>query len=225
MTHDNIILSTRSQCCFYSQQSYIDQCSDVRSTVQYRVHTFISTRQGLLLSLDCLKYSRSFWIPVVGAEFLGCQWIHLLMLLTVCLEDLVSDLRVIHNNLLLPHLLDSVVVVALHRVVVLVDLNAQPAAGGEVVRLREVTQAVVLHSLQDVLHAHSLGFLISQFSCLRPDLVKAGHNEGSSLHLHLQAELAVDNLRGDLWLGHSKHLLPVNSPDVIHFLQACSVCW
>ena len=61
--------------------------------------------------------------------------------------DPLSQLRVVQNDLLVPHLLDGVVVVALHRVVVLVDLDAQAAAGGEVVRLGQVTQTMVLHRL------------------------------------------------------------------------------
>ena len=59
----------------------------------------------------------------------------------------VGDLWVVQEHLLLPHLLDSLVCVALQGVVVLVDLDAQAAAGGEVVRLGQVTQAVVLHRL------------------------------------------------------------------------------
>ena len=70
--------------------------------------------------------------------------------------DSLCQLGVVEDDLLVPHLLDGVVMVALHGVVVLVDLNAQPAAGGEVVRLGEVAQAVVLHGLQDVLHPHPL---------------------------------------------------------------------
>ena len=112
----------------------------------------------------------------------------------------------VHENLLLPHLLDGVVVVALHGVVVLVDLDAQPAAGGEVIGLRQVAEAVVLHGLQDVLQAHPLGSLLLPFPSLRPDLVKAGDDESSSLDLHLQLQLTVDNLRSDLRLGHSEHL-------------------
>ena len=53
----------------------------------------------------------------------------------------------VQQHLLLPHLLDGLVRVALQGVVVLVDLDAQAAAGGEVVRLGQVTQAVVLHRL------------------------------------------------------------------------------
>ena len=74
----------------------------------------------------------------------------------------------VDEDLLLPHLLDGVVVVTLHRVVVLVrkvkiltsllknicaiihlvDLDTQAAARSEVVRLGQVAEAVVLHGLQ-----------------------------------------------------------------------------
>ena len=54
----------------------------------------------------------------------------------------------VKDDLLLAHVLDGVVGVHLNGVVVLVDLDAQPAAGGEVVRLRQVAQAVVLHRLE-----------------------------------------------------------------------------
>ena len=96
----------------------------------------------------------------------------------------------VEDDLLVPHLLDSVVVVALHGVVVLVDLDAQAAAGGKVVRLGQVTQAVMLHSLtimgqskyddddevhlEDVLHPHPLppGVPGPPLAGLRPDFVK-----------------------------------------------------
>ena len=96
----------------------------------------------------------------------------------------------VEDDLLVPHLLDGVVVVALHRVVVLVDLDAQAAAGGEVVRLGQVTQAVVLHRLnnnvsvkshddnedhlEDVLHPHPLPPRVPgpPLARLGPDFVK-----------------------------------------------------
>ena len=103
------------------------------------------------------------------------------MLLGVPL-DLVGQLRMVEDDLLVPHLLDGVVVVALHRVVVLVDLDPQAATGGEIVRLREMAEAVVLHRLQDVLHPHPLPPRVPgrALASLWPDLVKAGDNEGSS---------------------------------------------
>ena len=100
----------------------------------------------------------------------------------------------VEDDLLVPHLLDGVVVVALHGVVVLVDLDAQAAAGGEVVRLGQVTQAVMLHRLtitsqskhhlmsgrppetishlQDVLHAHPPQLLLPDLVGVGPDLIK-----------------------------------------------------
>ena len=96
--------------------------------------------------------------------------------------DPLGQLRMVEDDLLVPHLLDGVVSVALHGVVVLVDLDAQAAAGGEVVRLGQVAEAVVLHGLQDVLHPHPLPPRVSStdLSSLGPDLVKAGDDEGSS---------------------------------------------
>merc|ERR1712227_959989 len=41
--------------------------------------------------------------------------------------------------------------------------------------------------------------------------------------LHAHPLLTVDDLRGDLGLGHAKHLLPIHSPDIVHFLQSSSV--
>ena len=67
--------------------------------------------------------------------------------LSVLLDHPVSELGVVEQHLLLPHLLDGLVGVALQGVVVLVDLDAQAAAGGEVVWLGQVAQAVVLHRL------------------------------------------------------------------------------
>ena len=67
--------------------------------------------------------------------------------LSILFDHPVGDLWVVQEHLLLPHLLDSLVCVALQGVVVLVDLDAEAANSGEVVRLGQVTQAVVLHRL------------------------------------------------------------------------------
>ena len=93
-----------------------------------------------------------------------------------------GQLRMVEDDLLIPHLLDGVVSVALHGVVVLVDLDAQAPAGGEVVRLGQVAQAVVLHGLQDVLHPHPLPPRVPgpPLPRLGPDLVKARHNKSAS---------------------------------------------
>ena len=88
--------------------------------------------------------------------------------------DSLSQLRVVKDDLLVPHLLDGVIIVTLHRVVVLVDLYSQAAAGGEVVRLGQVTQAMMLHRLQDILHPHPLPPRVTgpPLASLGPDLVK-----------------------------------------------------
>ena len=100
----------------------------------------------------------------------------------------------VQQHLLLPHLLNSLVSVALQGVVVLVDLDAQAAAGGEVVRLGQVTEAMMLHRLtitsqsrhhlmsgrppetishlQDVLHAHPPQLLLPDLVGVGPDLIK-----------------------------------------------------
>ena len=54
----------------------------------------------------------------------------------------------IHDQLLVSHLLNSIISVALHGVVVLVDLYSESAARGEVVRLGKVTQTMMLDCLQ-----------------------------------------------------------------------------
>ena len=103
--------------------------------------------------------------------------------------DPLGQLRMVEDDLLVPHLLDGVISVALHGVVVLVDLDAQAAAGGEVVRLGQVAQAVVLHGLQDVLQAHPLPPRVSSpaLASLRPDLVRARDYEGSSGENNIQS--------------------------------------
>ena len=104
------------------------------------------------------------------------------MHLSILFDHPVGDLWVVQEHLLLPHLLDSLVCVALQGVVVLVDLDAEAANSGEVVRLGQVTQAVVLHRLQDVLHPHPLPPRVPRppLPRLGPDLVKARHNKSAS---------------------------------------------
>ena len=64
--------------------------------------------------------------------------------------------------------------------------------------------------LQDVFHAHPLASLAkSLLASLWPDLIKAGHNEGSSGDLENHLELAANNLLGDLWLAHVEYLIRV----------------
>ena len=61
--------------------------------------------------------------------------------------------------------------------------------------------------LQDVFHAHPLASLAkSLLASLWPDLIKAGHDEGSSGDLENHLELAANNLLGDLWLAHVEYL-------------------
>ena len=68
--------------------------------------------------------------------------------LGVSLQYFLCNLGMVEDNLLVPHLLDGVVSVALHGVVVLVDLYSESAARGEVVRLGKVTQTMMLDCLQ-----------------------------------------------------------------------------
>ena len=97
--------------------------------------------------------------------------------------------------------------------------------------------------LQDVIHPHPLASLSQLLlACLGPDLIKAGDDEGSSLHLDDHLQLAAHNLAGDLWLGHVEHLgssslfniprfiivnynhlFAIHSPNIIHLLQASPV--
>ena len=62
----------------------------------------------------------------------------------------------------------------LNRAVVLVDLNAKLATGGEVVRLWQVTlQAVVLHGVHVVLHANQPALvLVTLVLVAGPDLLE-----------------------------------------------------
>ena len=54
----------------------------------------------------------------------------------------------IQEHFLLSHLLDSIISVALHGVVVLVDLYSESATRGEVVRLGQVTQTMMLKNIE-----------------------------------------------------------------------------
>merc|ERR1719305_1544347 len=60
----------------------------------------------------------------------------------------------VKDNLLLPHVLNCVIGVNLNWVVVLVNLNAKSATGGEVVWLGKMTKAVVLHGLENIVVVH-----------------------------------------------------------------------
>merc|ERR1719348_1248068 len=130
----------------------------------------------------------------------------------------------INNYFLFSHIVNSLVSVALDRVVILVDLYSQASTSGEVIRLRQVTKAMVLHCFQDVLHAHPLAPLAQPvLACLWPDLIKTWDNECSSLNLENHLQFAVHNLSGDLWLGHVEHLFTIHSPDIIHLFQTSTV--
>merc|ERR1712243_507311 len=130
----------------------------------------------------------------------------------------------INNNFLFSHIVDCLVSIALDRVVVLVHLYSQASTSGEVIWLWKMSKAMVLHSLQDVFHAHPLASLAkSLLASLWPDLIKAGHNEGSSFNLEHHLQLAANNLLGDLWLAHVEYLFSIHCPDIIHLLQASSV--
>merc|ERR1719147_113820 len=105
----------------------------------------------------------------------------------------------INNNFLFSHVLNGVIVVALDRVVVLVDLYSQASTSGEVIRLWKMSKTMVLHSLQDVVHAHPLAALAKPLlAWLWPDLVKTGYDEGSSFYLENHLKLALNDLLGDL---------------------------
>ena len=66
--------------------------------------------------------------------------------------------------------------------VVLVDLDAQLAAGGEVLRLGQVTlQTVVLHGVEVVVHAYQSPLVLVVLVLVAgPDLLKVGNNVISS---------------------------------------------
>merc|ERR1711962_114937 len=145
--------------------------------------------------------------------------------LSVAFKKFVGQFRMIDDNLLLPHVLDGFICVALNWVVVLVDFNAKASTGGEVVRLGKVTKSMMLHSLKYVVNAHPLASLAqSFFSSLWPNLIKAWNNEGSSLDLKDHLQLAVEDLAGDLGLTHVEDLFTVYSPNVVHLLQSSPIC-
>jgi len=89
------------------------------------------------------------WVPVVGPRLLGSNGVYLvfLVLLCVALQKFISKFGMINNNFLLSHVLNGVIVVALDRVVVLVDLYSQASTSGEVIRLWKMSKTMVLHSL------------------------------------------------------------------------------
>merc|ERR1712013_922824 len=65
----------------------------------------------------------------------------------------------INDYFLFSHIVDCLVSIAFDRVVVLVDLYSQASTSGEVIWLWKMSKAMVLHSLQDVFHAHPLASL------------------------------------------------------------------
>ena len=78
-----------------------------------------------------------------------CEGLHMIYrYLDICFQDLVGQLWMINEHLLLSHLLNGVVSIALHGVVVLVDLDSKLATGGKVVRLGKMTQTMMLHCLE-----------------------------------------------------------------------------
>merc|ERR1719430_673171 len=179
-----------------------------------------------LLSMNSHEDRTLFRVPVVGPGLLGSQGVHLVLLVLLCiaLQNFLSQFWMINNDFLFSHVFNSIIVVALDRVVVLVDLYSQASYCGEVIWLWKMSQAMVLHSLQDVFHAHPLASLAKSFlASLGPDLIKAGHDEGSSLDLENHLELTSNYLLGDLWLSHVEHLFSIHSPHIIHLLQASTI--
>ena len=76
----------------------------------------------------------------------------------------------------------------LNGTVVLIDLNAELSAGGEVLWLRKVTlEAVVLHGVHVIFHPNQpplvLGVLVL---VARPDLLEVGHNMVSTLRANVR---------------------------------------
>ena len=101
---------------------------------------------NILLGIDCHEDGAPSRIVVVGLHLLSSHGVDLLLVLLGVPLDLVGQLGMVQDDLLVPHLLDSIVVVALHGVVVLVDLDAQAATGGEVVWLGKMTKPVMLQT-------------------------------------------------------------------------------
>jgi len=198
---------------------------DVQAEDIGMVHV-LSHLSGGSLGIDSHHYCASFGVKISRLQFLSCYWVHLLVLvlLGIALEQFVSKFGVINDYFLFSHIVDCLVSIALDRVVVLVDLYSQASTSGEVIWLWKMSQAMVLHSLQDVLHAHPLASLAkSLLASLWPDLIKAWHNEGSSFDLENHLELASNYLLGDLWLCHVEHLFAIHSPNIIHLLQAGTI--
>merc|ERR1719213_576871 len=180
----------------------------------------------LSLSMNSHEDRTLLRVPVVGPSLLGSQGVHLVLLVLLCvaLKNFLSQLWMINNNFLLSHVFNSIIMVALDRVIVLVDLYSQASNSGEVIWLWKMSKAMVLHSLQDVFHAHPLASLTqSLLARLWPDLIKTWHNEGSSGDLENHLELAANNLLGDLWLAHVEYLFSIHCPDIVHLLQASTV--
>ena len=137
-----------------------------------------------LLRLNGLQNTTLLWIPVIRASFLSCQRIDLFMFLKyekyekkilidydtnldIWFHNSVSKLWMIQEHFLLSHLLDSIISVALHGVVVLVDLYSESATRGEVVRLGKVTQTMMLDCLQRWLSQCSMfGWKLTIINCL-----------------------------------------------------------
>merc|ERR1719213_568360 len=179
-----------------------------------------------LLSMNSHEDRTLLRVPVVGSCLLGSQRVHLVLLVLLCvaLQKFLSQLWMINNNFLLSHVFNSIIMVALDRVIVLVDLYSQASNSGEVIWLWKMSKAMVLHSLQDVFNAHPLASLAKPLLArLWPDLIKAWHNEGSSGDLENHLELAANNLLGDLWLAHVEYLFSIYCPDIVHLLQASTV--
>merc|ERR1719226_58163 len=105
--------------------------------------------------------------------------------LSISFHNLISKFWMIQNDLFISHFLNCIIMVALNRVVVLVDLNTKPATGCEVVWLWKMAKSMMLHGLKNVVNSHPLSPCISwsTLTCLGPDLIKAGYNEGSSFNL------------------------------------------
>merc|ERR1719430_2228352 len=179
-----------------------------------------------LLSMNSHEDRTLFRVPVVGPGLLGSQGVHLVLLVLLCvaLQNFLSQFWMINNDFLFSHVFNSIIVVALYRVVVLVDLYSQASTSGEVIWLWKMSKTMVLHSLQDVFHAHPLASLAkSLLASLGPDLIKAWHDEGSSFNLENHLELTSNYLLGDLRLSHVEHLFSIHSPNIIHLLQASTI--
>jgi len=194
-------------------------------SLMYR-QNIVMVNKLFLLSIYSHHHCASFWVEISRFQLLSCYGVHLLLfvLLGIALEKFISELWMINNNFLFSHIVDCLVSIALDRVVVLVDLYSQASTSGEVIWLWKMSKTMVLHSLQDVVHAHPLAALAKPLlACLWPDLIKTWDDEGSSFYLENHLQLASYNLLGDLWLGHVEHLFAIHSPDIIHLLKTSTV--